>query len=174
MAKVRSCQCPSKGAISAQQQCVTGLPTESQGMELLMQPKTVLLLGFVVLMGLNNAHADIGPKPTVNFSIVANSEALVTDGILLVCERNNCSDAKPLSVIGPQRFGCGDRSCWGLAYGFSPYLQLRLTLSDGRSLTSQAFKKEAFEAFFVATITGNVLEVLEISEPVSQPIAPSQ
>lgn len=131
-----------------------------------MQPKgqSVLLLAFFVLMGLNNAHADIGPKSTVKFSIVANSEALVTDGILLVCERDNCSDAKPLSEIGPQQFRCGDRSCSGRAYGFSPYLQLRLTLSDGRSLTSQAFKKQAFDAFFVATITGNVLEVLEISE----------
>ena len=145
-------------------------------MGLLMQPKgqTVLLLTFVVFMDLNIAHADIGPKPTVEFSIVANSEALVTDGILLVCEKANCSDAKPPSEIGPQRFGCGDRSCFGLAYGFSPYLQLRLTLSDGRSLTSQAFKKEAFEAYFVATITGNVLEVLETSEPARQQIEPSQ
>jgi hypothetical protein len=107
------------------------------------------------------AWADIGPKPTATFAITADNGTRVTAGELLLCEKDDCSDAKPLEELGPQGFFCQDLECDALAYGFAPYLQLRLTLSDGRVLTSQVFTKEAFDAEFAAIVAGDRLTVEE-------------
>jgi hypothetical protein len=127
-----------------------------------------LTLALIALGCADIAMADVGPKPTASFSIILDNGAHVTSGILLACEKNNCSDAAPLGEFGPQRFLCSESECHALAYGFSPYLQLQLTLSDGRKLTSQVFKKQGFKATFIATATGNRLYVEEKSEQVGQ------
>jgi hypothetical protein len=114
------------------------------------------------------ANADLGPKPTASFSITVDNGAHMTRGILLMCEKEDCSDAAPLEQVGPQHFGCSGARCDALAYGFSPYLQLQLTLSDGRKLISQVFKKEAFDATFIATATGGRLYVEEQRDQVGQ------
>jgi hypothetical protein len=107
------------------------------------------------------AKADLGAKPTASFSVIVDNGAHMTGGTLLMCERNDCSDAVPLKELGPQRFFCLESKCDARAYGFSPYLRLQLTLSDGRTLTSQVFKKVAFEATFIATVAGDRLRVEE-------------
>jgi len=127
-----------------------------------------LLVAAIAPRGADIAQADLGPKPNATFSITVDKGAHMMSGALLMCEKDNCSDATPLETLGPQHFFCLDWKCDALAYGFSPYLQLQLTLSDGRKLTSQIFKKEAFDASFVATVAGDQLRVEEQLKQVGQ------
>jgi len=127
-----------------------------------------LLVAAIAPGGADTAQADVGDKPEVTFSITLDKGAHMTSGALLMCEKDDCSDAAPLKELGPQGFGCSESRCSGLAYGFSPYLQLQLTLSDGRKLTSQIFKKEAFDASFVANVAGDQLRVEEQLKQVGQ------
>jgi hypothetical protein len=115
-----------------------------------------------------DAKADLGPKPSIRFwfaqdgSRFADDAGLfLMDGALLLCERADCADGKPLEPSGPQRFYCGLDGCQGLAYGFAPYLQLTLTLSDGRALRSQVFEKREFDANYLMAVQGDVLEIEE-------------
>lgn len=107
------------------------------------------------------ARADLGPKPKADFAVKVDNGAHVTEGALLMCGKNDCSDAQPLEEVGPQRIFCTETGCHALAYGFAPYLQLRLILSDGRVVTSQVFTKDAFDAEFTAIVTGDTLRVEE-------------
>lgn len=122
---------------------------------------TTLLLALMATSSGHIVQADLGDKPYVNFEVSVDNGAQVTNGVLLMCEKDDCSDAVPLQELGPQGFYCIHSTCYALAYGFSPYLQLQLTLSDGRKVTSHVFQKVAYKAQFVATATGNQLKVEE-------------
>lgn len=125
-----------------------------------MQRLTIAILIFVAVC-IAVARADLGPKPEATFVITADNAAHVVQGVLLMCEVDDCSDERPLENIGPQRVYCRELECMALAYGFAPYLRLQLTLSDGRTVTSHVFTKAAFDANFVATVAGDELIVKE-------------
>lgn len=107
------------------------------------------------------AKADLGPKPRIEIQLPSELVGNVRDGELLLCQQPDCSDAKELQNIGPQYFDCLQDSCGGLAYGFAPYLQLRITLNDGQQITSAVFTKKEFEARFQASLNGDELIVTE-------------
>jgi hypothetical protein len=129
-----------------------------------------LLLLSLVTIG-EEASSDLGPKPSIRFWFAADAGRFaddaglfLMDGALLLCERADCADGKPLEPVGPQRFYCSLDGCQGLAYGFAPYLQLTLTLSDGRTLRSQVFEKREFDANYLMALQGDLLEVEECDQ----------
>jgi hypothetical protein len=143
-------------------------------------PTTALLLALAAIGNPQLAQADLGIKPTVKFHIVSDNlarDARLLRGELLLCEKDDCADAKPLEEVGPQGFGCSDKSCVdcgesgcqetrsvgcaGRAYGFSPFLQLRLAFSDGRTITSPVFEKAKVDAVFFVHISDAGLDVRE-------------
>jgi hypothetical protein len=82
-----------------------------------------------------NGQADVGPKP--NFEIFFdNSFAPDDKPELLACEKSTCEDQTRFKEMGPQRFDCTSphvkesHSCFVMAYGFSPYLRLRIQTKD--------------------------------------------
>src|SRR6266540_5331970 len=95
--------------------------------------KTFLLLFLLIQLFLptNNAFADTGPKPTMEFAF-SGDQATIVSGTLFECEQSDCSDAAPLQELGPQRFTCDDMSCSALAYGFSTYHKIEIQFSDGK------------------------------------------
>jgi len=107
--------------------------------------------------------ADIGPKPTIEMSVVfSGREAFDLAGtVLLQCSDRSCKDAAPLKKLGPQRFSCEGANCGGLAYGFARFGMLELTLPDGRKLRSNVFGKSAFEARYSVEISGTGVRVRE-------------
>lgn len=108
-----------------------------------------------------DAYADMGPKPTIFIELPPLYLGKVDNGVLLLCKRSDCSDGRPLEMLGPQAFGCGSDSCDGLAYGFSPYLQLVLTLTDGQEVKSNVFTKNAFDARYGSSLTDHRFIVQE-------------
>jgi hypothetical protein len=79
-----------------------------------------------------SSSADLGPKPSF-YVFFDDSIAAVSKVDLLTCEKSTCEDQTPFKEFGPQRFDCGklqateNRSCFVMAYGFSPFLKLKIT-----------------------------------------------
>jgi hypothetical protein len=126
----------------------------------------LLILAALGLM-VSPVRADAGPKPTMTFTFVWETETPLTivEGELLQCEDPTCSDAKLLETLGPQGFRCtsvpGEMSCSSMAYGYDPYSRLRLTFSDGVTRESGVFEKSYFNARYEVTVRGDDLVVDE-------------
>lgn len=101
-------------------------------------------LMFVIVAPLN-CHADMGPKPS--FTIYFD-DSFVADAKpdLLQCDTPTCADQIPFREMGPQRFECDNRhvkeshSCFAMAYGFPPFLKLRINTKD------KVYESEPFSA----------------------------
>lgn len=126
------------------------------------QPLLILsvLLALIVLPA-RTVHADMGPKPTMEFVFDFGDESALTisGGELLQCEDSSCELAEPLEQLGPQGFTCVDTSCSAMAYGFSDWSYLRITFSDGSVRESNIFGKEHFDAEYTVTVLPDSLEV---------------
>ena len=122
----------------------------------------ITLFVLVSLLPLKNTFTDVGPKPTMNFDFVQqpNGQPIsIVAGTLLECDQPDCSDAKPLQVLGPQRFSCEANSCSAMAYGFSPYHRLEIQFSDGVTRKSNIFKTAQFQSTYQVTINPTDLVV---------------
>jgi len=113
------------------------------------------------------ARADIGPKPSMDFTFVAATDVQpdIVAAVLYECTDPSCADAQPLPEIGPQGFTCQARSCHSLAYGYADYLRLRVRFSDGVTRESNVFSKRAFQARYTVTIEPTSLQVKEQVTP---------
>lgn len=122
------------------------------------------------------ARADMGPKPTLDVALPQELSGQVVDGTLLLCQKADCADAQPLQKRGPQGFFCvgmprnnvsygvndaGTGHCKAMAYGFAPYMQLKLKLQNGTDVASAVFVKKAFDAKFSAVLVQNRLILSE-------------
>ncbi|MFY9288698.1 MAG: hypothetical protein WAO98_09380 [Alphaproteobacteria bacterium] len=105
------------------------------------------------------AQADLGPKPTAAFSFTQGLK--IKSGELLQCEVASCSDARPLPQLGPQGLKCDESCCHAVAYGFAPYMQLKLVLADDTERTSNIFTKKAFNATYTGRVENGVFTITE-------------
>ena len=126
--------------------------------------KQIFIFSFLllVLLPLNIVSADVGPKPGMDFTFKQKDSApplTITSGILFECEQSDCKDAKPLQILGPQRFSCNETSCSAMAYGFSTYHRLEIQFSDGKTRRSNVFKTAQFQSSYQVTIRTNDLLV---------------
>lgn len=88
----------------------------------------------------SDAKADLGPKP--HFIIYLDkSVSKYNDIELVTCQTNTCENPRLFEEMGPQRFMCHseDASCFVMAYGFPPYLMLRVHM-NGKTYNSHSFK----------------------------------
>lgn len=93
----------------------------------------LLLIVFLTMPQLS--QADLGPKP--NFEMFFDTSFSTEDKAeLLNCKDAACTEPTPFEEFGPQRFDCNSlhvkekHSCFVMAYGFSPYLKLRVHTKD--------------------------------------------
>ena len=119
--------------------------------------KQVFILSFLLLalLPLYTVSADVGPKPSMDFTfkqVTSASPLTITTGILFECEQSDCQDAKPLQKVGPQSFSCTETGCSALAYGFSTYHRLEIQFSDGKTRQSNVFKTVQFYSSYQVTI----------------------
>ena len=122
----------------------------------------ILILFLVGIIPLAGASADVGPKPSMEFTFnqeFSGTPVTITSGILFECEQPDCQDASPLQELGPQRFSCAAITCSALAYGFSPFHKLEIHFSDGITRTSNIFKTSQFQASYKVSIRQNDLLV---------------
>jgi len=126
---------------------------------------SVLLVAMLItLVPSQSARADTGPKPTMHFEFVYEVDPPLTivSGVQLECQAADCSDAKPLTEGGPQRFGCTSEECSSLAYGYADYHRLSIEFSDGKTRQSNIFSEKYFEAYFRVTVREDDLLVEEL------------
>ncbi len=118
------------------------------------------MLGALAALAATAAWADTGPKPTISITLTPDRTGVaIKNGDLLECADARCANPQPLRRVGPQRFGCEPLACSGMAYGFSSWQVLQLTLTDGRSLRSAPFARSGFNAQYKARIVGGTLKV---------------
>ena len=126
---------------------------------------SVLLVAMLItLVPSQSARADTGPKPTMHFEFVYEVDPPLTivSGVQLECQAADCSDAKPLTEGGPQRFGCTAEECSSLAYGYADFHRLSIEFSDGKTRQSNIFSEKYFEAYFRVTVREDDLLVEEL------------
>jgi hypothetical protein len=113
---------------------------------------------------LKSAQADFGPKPTMEFEFVYETETAyeIVKGEQLECDLPDCSDARPLEDLGPQSFRCGLNSCSSMAYGYSDYHHLRIDFEDGKTRLSNVFRSDSFAMTYRVTVRENNLLVEKI------------
>lgn len=111
------------------------------------------------------ALADIGPKPTMNFTFAALTDVQpeIVEGTLYECSDPTCADAEPLQALGPQGLYCQKTSCHSIAYGYAEHFRLSVRFSDGITRESNVFGKRAFQAQYTVMIEESSLVVKEHS-----------
>jgi hypothetical protein len=115
----------------------------------------ILLVLWISCLPFQTASADIGPKPSMEFTFTqefSGTQVSIISGTLFECQQSDCSDAKPLMEAGPQGFRCEATSCHALGYGFSDYHRLEIQFSDGKTRQSNIFKTAEFNATYNVTI----------------------
>jgi hypothetical protein len=126
-----------------------------------------LLVIVAIFPPLQTVAADVGPKPTMDFQFMQDfpgPAVTILGGSLDQCNRSDCQDAQPLAALGPQQFSCTATTCHALAYGFSPYNQLFIQFSDGKTRRSNVFKTDGFQSAYKVTIrTDDLLVEPQIS-----------
>jgi hypothetical protein len=107
--------------------------------------------------------ADMGPKPSAEFEIKYAIEPIpnLTDYALLECKDAACEETTLLEELGPQHFDCTQYECSSMSYGYTDYLQIELTFSDGVTRTSNIFTKKHFNAVYTITVRADDLVVKE-------------
>jgi hypothetical protein len=127
--------------------------------------RIVVLLIVASLLGLlapiGAAQADVGPKPSMSFEFVYQTEEPLTivDGEQMQCEEPDCADAEPLEDLGPQRLRCTATSCSSTAYGYTTYNQLVVKFSDGVTRTSGVFSGGTMRNEYRVTVREDDLQV---------------
>lgn len=134
----------------------------------LRMPKSVimagasLLLALLFLLAASPARADIGPKPSMDFSIQFEiDEAELIEGKLLLCDDPTCQTY--IEFKGP--FYCTENTCssyalWGDAEEYVEYHRLVLTFTD-RTRESNVFTKQAHSARYRVMVMEDQVEVYE-------------
>lgn len=129
----------------------------------------LMIVALVLSMALSAValpvRADIGPKPSMDFTFSAATDIqpAIVEATLVVCSDSSCTDARPLSEVGPQRLYCQGQSCTSIAYGHADYYRLRVRFSDGITRESNVFGKRAFQARYTVRIEPEHLVVEEIA-----------
>jgi len=116
-----------------------------------------LLLALAVsLLPWQAAAADMGPKPTMNFTFTQGGpgpQLSILSGTLYECQQADCSDAQPLKKnMGPQRFTCDDSGCNSMSYGYAPYHRIEIAFSDGKTRQSNIFRTAGFSSVYKVTV----------------------
>ena len=119
--------------------------------------KQVILLSFLLLslLPLSTVSADTGPKPSMDLTFKQENSVApltITSGILFECDQSDCTDAKPLQVLGPQHFSCTETTCSAMAYGFSTFHHLEIQFSDGKTRRSNIFRTAQFQSSYQVMI----------------------
>lgn len=123
----------------------------------------LMALGLTLLFPIASARADIGPKPSMEFTFEYQIDPVpIVEGELIECQDEACEEGQPLQEAGPQGFRCEEDTCSSLAYGYAPYHKLRITFAD-RVRESNVFTKRAFDAVFRVTVSESALLVEEVS-----------
>jgi hypothetical protein len=132
--------------------------------------KVTFLLILVTLIGLlvptGGAQADVGPKPSMDFEFVYETEEPlgIVEGQQMQCEEPDCADAEPLEEVGPNSFRCSGGRCSSRSYGYSTYNQLVIEFSDGVTRTSDVFSSGMMRTEYRVTVHENSLEVERVTE----------
>jgi len=121
-----------------------------------------LLLALLLILAASPASADMGPKPSMDFSIQFEiDEVELIEGKLLLCDDATCQTYTEFK--GP--FHCTANTCssyalWGEAEEYVEYHRLELTFTD-RTRESNVFTKQAHSARYRVLVMADHVEVYE-------------
>ncbi len=124
------------------------------------------LLLLILIFTPTFVSADLGPKPTMLFSLEKElPNAPLVSGELFECSDPSCSDMVAFRQMGPQRFSCNSEEsgpgCFSMAYNYKPYHRLSLTFSD-KVRTSNIFPlapNNELDSRYIVSIGDNDLTV---------------
>ncbi len=133
----------------------------------------IVFCGVTLMLPGIPAHADTGPKPSLEFEFEFDGAPVpIVDGQLLICDNDDCSRNHPLEEIGPQQFTCSSTRCWSDAYGYGARLKLVVEFED-RTRGSNVFRKDGFNARYSVRVRAATLEVTEIEQRFNEDFVPA-
>ena len=121
-----------------------------------------LLLALLFMLAASPASADMGPKPSMDFTIQFEiDEVELVEGKLLLCDDASCQTY--IEFKGP--FHCTANTCssyalWGEAEEYVEYHRLVLTFAD-RIRESNVFTKQSHGARYRVLVRSDQVEVYE-------------
>ncbi len=131
-----------------------------------VSPKWFPVLALALFLFIPGRHDwfDTGPKPSMEFEFEYETDELlqIVEGTLFECSEPDCSDAKPLEALGPQRFTCEVNRCSSMAYGYSDYHRLAIRFSDGKTRESNIFESDSFSTTYRVVVREDELIVDKI------------
>jgi len=124
---------------------------------------SLALAALCVSVNVQIVSADMGPKPSMEFNFVYETDTTLTiaGGEQLECADAACADAVSLEEAGPQRFTCTETDCSSMAYTYEDYHRLAIAFSDGVTRESNVFGKSHFDAVYRVTVRADDLLVEE-------------
>jgi hypothetical protein len=123
----------------------------------------LIAIAVLALIPGSSAQADMGPKPSMDFEFVFESDPSlsITGGSLLQCLDDACTTTEPLEALGPQGFSCDADHCESMAYGYRESFRLEITFTDGVTRRSNVFGKKHSDALYRVTVRADDLMVEE-------------
>jgi hypothetical protein len=123
---------------------------------------SLVLVALAVFLPASPARADMGPKPSMDFSLDYDIvEVGLVEGKLLLCEDEACSSY--VEFEGPfdcTAAGCYSYALWGEAEEYVEYHKLVLSFED-QVRQSNVFTKQAHSAKYKVVVGPDGLEVTE-------------
>jgi hypothetical protein len=121
----------------------------------------LVVVAMLSLIPTQRVRADMAPKPSMDFEFVYETDPplQITDGVLMLCENTNCSQAISPEELDPYGyFSCDLVRCSSVGYNFpGQQYSLVITFSDGKIRESNLFGKEHYEAYYRVIVREDVL-----------------
>ncbi|MFA6098308.1 MAG: hypothetical protein WCV50_01285 [Patescibacteria group bacterium] len=134
-----------------------------------MFKRGIIILEILLLCLPLAAKADVGPKPSADFSFTFQipTRPTIVSAALYECQDPLCAKSEPLKDVGPQRMTCDQNSCSSMAYGYNDYQKLVVEFSDKAMRTSDVFQSaKSMHASYTVNVYDTYLKV-ENSNPIS-------
>jgi hypothetical protein len=138
--------------------------------------KFYLLIGILLVLGLlpqENVSADMGPKPTMTFEFIQESQnpALkMVSWSLINCRNYDCgilnSDLPDVVPFSPNSFNCADNRCNAYIYYMTDqnYFQMEITFSDGVTRKSNVFTRKYFDAKYNVVVGSDTRPLAKVKK----------
>ena len=124
-----------------------------------------LLLFFLVLQN-KTLFADAGPKPSMHFNLVYDTEFLkslqVSTGFQLGSNDPNAALFDTLKTQGPQRFTVDHDKGLSMAYGYKDFNRIIIRFND-KERVSNIFERKSFNSQYKVTVRDNDLLVEDVT-----------
>ena len=127
-------------------------------------------LNFIFLIAIFltlSVNADIGPKPTMEFTLEyeTTNPVIVLEGFQLESDDKDFISYDTLQSLGPQGFYCTQEVCHSIAYGYKKFQKLNIVFDDIKRESNVFEKHRGLNFVYKVIVTDYDLFIEETTSP---------